>query len=89
MTKNIAVVLDDGRGSETVEQVAKDSPDVALDHSCVDNAATQWLCAPKQFDMPANTDIFGDSFSNCVAMLSESIRMLPPALPNSGNKALI
>ncbi|MDC9714970.1 MAG: 3-isopropylmalate dehydrogenase [Gammaproteobacteria bacterium] len=67
---------------ETMENVAKEYPDVALSHMYVDNAAMQLVKAPKQFDVMVTSNLFGDVLSDCAAMLTGSIGMLPSASLN-------
>ena len=64
---------------ETVEQVHADYPQVALSHMYVDNAAMQLVRDPKQFDVIVTTNMFGDILSDCAAMLTGSLGMLPSA----------
>ncbi len=64
---------------EVVQQVAAEYPDVELSHMYVDNAAMQLVRAPKQFDVIVTTNMFGDILSDCAAMLTGSIGMLPSA----------
>jgi 3-isopropylmalate dehydrogenase len=45
----------------------------------VDNAAMQLVREPKQFDVMVTTNMFGDILSDCAAMLTGSIGMLPSA----------
>jgi 3-isopropylmalate dehydrogenase (EC 1.1.1.85) len=63
-------------------EVAKDYPDVELSHMYVDNAAMQLVKAPKQFDVMVTSNLFGDVLSDCAAMLTGSIGMLPSASLN-------
>lgn len=51
----------------------------------VDNAAMQLVRAPKQFDVMVTTNMFGDILSDCAAMLTGSIGMLPSASLNADN----
>jgi 3-isopropylmalate dehydrogenase len=53
--------------------------DVALSHMYVDNAAMQLVRNPKQFDVMVTGNIFGDILSDCAAMLTGSLGMLPSA----------
>jgi 3-isopropylmalate dehydrogenase len=53
--------------------------DVELTHLYVDNAAMQIVRAPKQFDVMVTGNIFGDILSDCAAMASGSLGMLPSA----------
>jgi 3-isopropylmalate dehydrogenase len=64
---------------EVVERVAKDFPEVELGHMYVDNAAMQLVRTPKQFDVMVTTNMFGDILSDCAAMLTGSLGMLPSA----------
>ncbi len=73
---------------EVVEQVAKDYPDVVLTHLYVDNAAMQLVRAPKQFDVIVTGNLFGDILSDCAAMLTGSIGMLPSASLDAQGKGL-
>ena len=73
---------------EVVEQVARDYPDVALTHLYVDNAAMQLVRAPKQFDVIVTGNLFGDILSDCAAMLTGSIGMLPSASLDAHGKGL-
>jgi 3-isopropylmalate dehydrogenase len=73
---------------EVVERVASDYPDVALSHLYVDNAAMQLVRAPKQFDVIVTGNLFGDILSDCAAMLTGSIGMLPSASLDASGKGL-
>ena len=64
---------------DTVEQVAKEYPEVELSHMYVDNAAMQLIANPKQFDVMLTGNIFGDILSDEASMLSGSIGLLPSA----------
>ncbi len=54
-------------------------PDVELTHMYVDNAAMQIVRRPAQFDVLLTENLFGDILSDCAAMISGSIGMLPSA----------
>lgn len=69
---------------ETVEEVAKDYPEVELSHMYVDNAAMQLIRDPKQFDVILTGNIFGDILSDAASMLSGSIGLLPSASTGKG-----
>jgi 3-isopropylmalate dehydrogenase len=73
---------------EVVTEVGKQYPDVALSHMYVDNAAMQLVRAPKQFDVIVTTNMFGDILSDCAAMLTGSIGMLPSASLNAEGKGM-
>ncbi len=64
---------------DTVEEVGKDYPDVALTHMYVDNAAMQLVRNPRQFDVMLTGNIFGDILSDEASMISGSIGLLPSA----------
>ena len=64
---------------EVVIDVAKDYPEVTLEHMYVDNAAMQLIRDPKQFDVMLTGNIFGDILSDEASMLSGSIGLLPSA----------
>jgi len=53
--------------------------DVALSHMYADNCAMQLVRAPKQFDVIVTDNLFGDILSDCAAMLTGSLGMLPSA----------
>ena len=63
-------------------------PNVSLSHMYVDNAAMQLIKAPKQFDVIATSNLFGDILSDAAAMLTGSIGMLPSASLDIHNKGL-
>ncbi len=54
-------------------------PNVQLSHMYVDNAAMQLVRNPKQFDVLLTSNLFGDILSDCAAMLTGSLGMLPSA----------
>jgi 3-isopropylmalate dehydrogenase len=54
-------------------------PDVELTHMYADNGAMQLVRAPKQFDVIVTDNLFGDVLSDCAAMLTGSLGMLPSA----------
>jgi 3-isopropylmalate dehydrogenase len=53
--------------------------DVELSHMYADNCAMQLVRAPKQFDVILADNLFGDILSDCAAMLTGSLGMLPSA----------
>ncbi len=73
---------------EIMTDLGRDYPDVALSHMYVDNAAMQLVRAPKQFDVVVTTNLFGDILSDCAAMLTGSIGMLPSASLNAEGKGM-
>jgi 3-isopropylmalate dehydrogenase len=54
-------------------------PDIELSHMYADNGAMQLVRAPKQFDVIVTDNLFGDILSDCAAMLTGSLGMLPSA----------
>ncbi|WP_170327856.1 3-isopropylmalate dehydrogenase [Ruegeria arenilitoris] len=64
---------------EVVDRVAKDYPEVEVTHMYADNGAMQLVRAPKQFDVIVTDNLFGDILSDCAAMLTGSLGMLPSA----------
>ncbi len=54
-------------------------PDVELSHMYADNGAMQLVRNPKQFDVIVTDNLFGDILSDCAAMLTGSLGMLPSA----------
>jgi 3-isopropylmalate dehydrogenase len=64
---------------EVVTDVAKDYPDVELDHILVDNCAMQLVKNPRQFDVLVTENMFGDILSDQASMLSGSLGMLASA----------
>jgi 3-isopropylmalate dehydrogenase len=62
-----------------VIDIAKDYPDVELDHMLVDNCAMQLILSPKRFDVVLTENMFGDILSDEGAVLAGSIGMLPSA----------
>jgi 3-isopropylmalate dehydrogenase len=69
-------------------KVGAEYPDVELSHMYVDNAAMQLVRAPKQFDVMVTTNMFGDILSDCAAMLTGSIGMLPSASLDADGKGM-
>jgi 3-isopropylmalate dehydrogenase len=64
---------------EVVALHAAEFSDVELSHLYVDNAAMQIVRQPSQFDVMVTGNIFGDILSDCAAMASGSLGMLPSA----------
>src|SRR3984957_4332423 len=64
---------------EVANRVHADYPDVALSFMYADNCAMQLVRAPKQFDVIVTSNLFGDLLSDCAAMLTGSLGMLPSA----------
>lgn len=73
---------------DTVIEVAKQYPDVTLEHMYVDNAAMQLVRAPKSLDVVLTGNIFGDILSDEASMLTGSIGMLASASLNDKKQGL-
>ncbi|MFA5527007.1 MAG: 3-isopropylmalate dehydrogenase [Peptostreptococcales bacterium] len=86
MSVDKANVLENSRlWRRVVTEVAKDYPEVQLDHMYVDNAAMQLVRNPKQFDIIVTGNMFGDILSDEASMITGSIGMLPSASLGVGN----
>lgn len=67
---------------ETVIEVAKQYPEVELEHIYIDNATMQLIKQPSHFDVLLCSNIFGDIISDECAMITGSMGMLPSASLN-------
>lgn len=68
---------------EVVMEVAREYPDVELNHIYVDNATMQLVRDPHQFDVMLCGNMFGDIISDEAAMITGSMGMLASASLNS------
>ena len=73
---------------KVVEEVAKEYPDVELNHLYVDNAAMQLVRNPKQFDVIVTGNCFGDILSDEASQITGSIGMLPSASMGEGTRGM-
>ena len=64
---------------EVVTGVARDYPDVTLEHVLVDNCAMALVHKPTHFDTIVTENTFGDILSDEAAILAGSMGMLPSA----------
>ncbi len=62
---------------ETVTRIAKDYPNITVEHLYVDNAAMQIVLNPTQFDVIVTANLFGDILSDEAAALAGSIGLIP------------
>src|SRR5262249_40188736 len=73
---------------ETVQRVHdKEFRDIELQHMYADNCAMQLVRNPKQFDVIVTDNLFGDLLSDCAAMLTGSLGMLPSASLGPADKS--
>jgi len=73
---------------ETVTQIAKEYPDVTLNHIYVDNCTMQLVKDPHQFDVLLCGNMFGDIISDECAMITGSMGLLASASLNEKNFGL-
>jgi 3-isopropylmalate dehydrogenase len=73
---------------EVAIRVAERHPQVEMRHMYVDNCAMQFIRDPRQFDVIATENLFGDVLSDESAMLTGSIGMLPSASVGAGGVSL-
>ncbi|WP_133468823.1 3-isopropylmalate dehydrogenase [Paraglaciecola marina] len=67
---------------EVTEEVAKDYPEVELEHIYIDNATMQLIREPSQYDVMLCSNLFGDIISDECAMITGSMGLLPSASIN-------
>ena len=75
-----ANVLDTSRlWREVSAEVARDFPDIAVEHMLVDNCALQLVRDPRQFDVIVTDNMFGDILSDEAAGVMGSLGLMPSA----------
>jgi 3-isopropylmalate dehydrogenase len=72
----------------TVDEVARDYPDVALEHMLVDSAAMHLVRRPRDFDILLTENAFGDILSDEASVLAGSMGNLPSASLGDGRLGL-
>ncbi len=73
---------------EVVEEVAKEYPEVKLNHLYVDNASMQLIRVPSDFDVIVTENTFGDILSDEASQIVGSIGMIPSASLGDDNRGL-
>lgn len=73
---------------ETMQRLSREFPEVAYEDMLVDNAAMQLIRDPRQFDVIATGNMFGDILSDEASMLTGSIGMLPSASLGEGTRGM-
>ncbi len=69
---------------ETVQEVAKQYPDVETEYMFVDNAAMQLIKDPKRFDVVLTGNLFGDILTDEASQIAGSMGMLASASVGDG-----
>jgi len=64
---------------ETVQEIAKQYPDVETEHMFIDNAAMQLIKNPKKFDVVLTANLFGDILTDEASQIAGSMGMLASA----------
>ncbi len=77
---------------QVAEEVARDYPDVELEHMLVDSCAMRLIQNPRYFDVLVTENTFGDILTDEASMLAGSLGMLPSAslagVPREGVKTI-
>ena len=70
------------------EEVAKDFPDVTLEHQLVDSAAMLMITNPAKFDVIVTENLFGDILSDESSVLSGTLGVMPSASHSENGPSL-
>jgi 3-isopropylmalate dehydrogenase len=78
------ILATSGLWRDVATTMAKEYPDVAVEHLYIDNATMQLLRRPHEFDVVVTENTFGDILSDEAAMLAGSIGLVPSACLGNG-----
>ena len=70
------------------DEVAKDFPDVTLEHQLVDSAAMLMITNPAKFDVIVTENLFGDILSDESSVLSGTLGVMPSASHSENGPSL-
>lgn len=73
---------------QVADVVAKDFPDVTLEHQLVDSAAMLMITNPAKFDVVVTENLFGDILSDESSVLSGTLGVMPSASHSAGGPSL-
>ena len=73
---------------QSVNEIAREFPNIQLNHMYVDNASMQLIKCPSEFDVILCGNLFGDILSDEAAMITGSIGLIPSASLNQQKKGL-
>jgi 3-isopropylmalate dehydrogenase len=73
---------------EVTNEVAKDFPDITLEHQLVDSCAMRLLTHARGFDVVVTENMFGDILTDEAAALAGSLGLLPSASLGDGTRGL-
>lgn len=73
---------------KVADEVAKDFPDVTLEHQLVDSAAMLMITNPAKFDVVVTENLFGDILSDESSVLSGTLGVMPSASHSADGPSL-
>ena len=73
---------------QVADQVAKDYPDVTLEHQLVDSAAMLMITRPSHFDVLVTENLFGDILSDEASVLPGTLGVMPSASHSANGPSL-